>query len=370
MNIKTSYSVNQNLDNAINEISNGLNDINPKAVLYFGSSNFDHNELSNKMQTAFGDALVFGCTTSGEITSGKMLDNSVVAMGFNSMVVQDIKIEVLENITNDSNAAVEKAFKAFENHYGISMSELDTKKHVGLILVDGLSGSEERIMDRIGDLTNIPFIGGSAGDDLKFKQTHVFANGKAYSNSALLVLIKVAVPFDFIKTQSFKPLKKTLTATKVNEARREVIEFNNQPAVQEYASALGIQSEKTPDYFMTNPVGLMVGDEPYVRSPQQVEGNSIIFYCNILENTELTLLQSENIIDGTKKALENKGKEFGKFSGIINFNCILRTLELKANQQTDAYGQLFSEVPTVGFSTYGEEFIGHINQTATILVFK
>jgi len=370
MNIKTSYSVNQNLDAAVNETIKGLNEIKPKAVLYFASSNFDSDKLSCKMQAALGDALVFGCTTSGEITSGKMLDNSLVAMGFNNKVIQDIKIEVLENITNDSKGAIEKAFKAFENHYGTSMSNLDAGKYVGIILLDGLSGAEERIMDRIGDLTNVSFIGGSAGDDLKFKQTLIFANGKAYSNSAVLALIKVGVPFDFIKTQSFNPLNKILTATKVNKANREIIEFNNRPAVQEYASALGIQAEKASEYFMSNPVALMVGDEPYVRSPQQVKGQSIIFYCNVHEGTDLTLLQSGNIVDETEKALKTKEKEFGKFSGIINFNCILRTLELKQKQQTESYGQLFSEIPTVGFSTYGEEFVGHINQTATMLVFK
>ena len=163
MNIGTSYSVNQKLDDAVNEISNELNEIKPGGVLYFGSSNFDPDKLSSKMQAAFGDISVFGCTTSGEITSGKMLDDSVVAMGLNSKVVQDIKIEVLENIADDSNTAVEKAFKAFENYYGVPMQELDPEKHIGLILVDGLSGAEERVMDRIGDLTNVTFIGGFCG---------------------------------------------------------------------------------------------------------------------------------------------------------------------------------------------------------------
>jgi len=250
------------------------------------------------------------------------------------------------------------------------MSQLDPGKYVGIILVDGLTCAEEKIMDRIGDLTNISFIGGSAGDDLKFKQTHIFANGAAYSNSALLALMKVGVPFDFIKTQSFRPLNKILTATKVNESNREVIEFNNRPAIEEYASALGLKVEKASDCFMTNPVGLIIGDEPFVRSPQQVKDKGIIFYCNVPEGTDLMLLQAGDIIEETGKALKIKEKEFGKFSGIINFNCILRTLELKQKNQTEAYGQLFNDVPTIGFSTYGEEFVGHINQTATMLVFK
>jgi hypothetical protein len=48
------------------------------------------------------------------------------------------------------------------------------------------------------------------------------------------------------------------------------------------------------------------------------------------------------------------------------FNCILRTLDLKKQDKTEAFGKLFVK-PTIGLSTYGEAYIGHINQTATIL---
>ncbi len=59
----------------------------------------------------------------------------------------------------------------------------------------------------------------------------------------------------------------------------------------------------------------------------------------------------------------------GSVSGIINFHCFLRTLQLKEQNKTAEYGELFSGVPTVGFSTCGEEFIGHMNQTSTMVVF-
>ena len=63
-------------------------------------------------------------------------------------------------------------------------------------------------------------------------------------------------------------------------------------------------------------------------------------------------------------------QSLGGYSAMINFNCILRTLELQQKWPYQEYGELFPDVPTIGFSSYGEEYIGHINQTATMLVFK
>lgn len=61
---------------------------------------------------------------------------------------------------------------------------------------------------------------------------------------------------------------------------------------------------------------------------------------------------------------------FGPISGIVNFHCILRTLDLERQGQTEAYGRIFADIPTIGFSTYGEEYVGHINQTSTMLLFQ
>jgi len=85
---------------------------------------------------------------------------------------------------------------------------------------------------------------------------------------------------------------------------------------------------------------------------------------------ELSLLESTDIIEDTRNAITRAKEELGSISGIINFNCILRKLELKQKNLTKEYGDIFSAASTIGFSTYGEQYIGHINQTATMLVFK
>jgi hypothetical protein len=370
MNIKTAFCEknNKSVSEIADSIKKQFGDLNPKLVIYFSSPAISHDELSQKLKEHFSQAELIGCTTSGEIISGKMLKESVVAMALSSGIIDDVKVAVIKNIKEENN--VEKVFKEFEDYFKIPMSALDFKKYVGIILVDGLIGAEEKLMDTIGDLTNITFIGGSAGDDLQFKSTNVFANGKSYGNAAVLTVIKPKNGFDIIKTQSFKELDKKFTATKVNPAAREVIEFNNEPAAKSYAKAVGVEKEKASEHFMNKPVGLMINDEPYVRSPQQIKNDSMIFYCNVLEGMELSLLESGDIITDTKKAIEDKKSETGEIAGLINFHCILRTLELEQKQLTEEYGKIFSDIPTIGFSTYGEEYIGHINQTSTMLVFK
>ncbi|WP_235855536.1 FIST signal transduction protein [Methanofollis fontis] len=342
--------------------------MDPKAVVFFSSSVFDPASISAGMNQGFAGARVFGCTTAGEIISGKMLKNSLVAMALDAETVEDIDLQVVEDLKDPN--SVYAAFTRFKDHFGVSMKDLDFQKYVGMILIDGLSGAEERTMEKIGDLTDVTFIGGSAGDDLQFSSTHVFADGKTYTNAAVLAVIRPSKGFGIIKTQSFVTLDNVLTPTKVDEANREILEFDGMPASRAYAEALGTTVEDAVNHFMRHPVGLVAGEEIYVRSPQQIQDGKIRFYCNVNEGMELSLLESTDIIEDTASALDGNVSSMEGVSALINFNCILRTLELEANGATDDYGRLFAEIPTIGFSTYGEEYIGHINQTATMLLLK
>ena len=368
MSVKIASSSNPDIFQAIQEVKENIGSSDSCLIIYFSSMIYKQEELAKAMKEAFSQTDVIGCSTAGELISGKMLNNSVVVMVLDGDSIKDVKVEVIENLKENPDPNI--SFENFEKYFGQSVSKLDYKKYYGLVLIDGLSNSEEILMERIGTKTSVHFIGGSAGDDLQFKKTYVYANGKVYSNAAVLVLVKSNTEFDILKTQSFSALTKSFVATKVNEEQREVLELDGIDAVEKYASAINKPKEEVPASFMTYPLGVMIDDEPFVRSPQQLSGNGIKFYCNIAEGTELTLLESKDIVEDTKKAVQKKLREFGNISGLINFNCILRTLELKAKNEEDAYGKIFSDIPTIGFSTYGEEYIGHINQTSVMLVLK
>lgn len=369
MDIMTAFSAKDTVDEIVKDINNQLGFFDTELLVFFASSKFAPDEISKKIQDTFPVSQVIGCSTAGEIIQGKLLNNSVVAMAFNSGAIEDAKVEIIENLKDKS--SLKGAFDSFEKHFSIPMESMDPEKYVGIILVDGLSCAEESLMENIGDLTNVIFIGGSAGDDLKFNSTHVYTRGKSYSNAAVLALLKPRKEFTFIKAQSFRDLNKILEVTKADETKREVFEFNGKPAAIAYAEAVGTSVDEAPKKFISNPIGLIIDDEPYVRSPQQITSNgNMTFYCSVLEGSELSVLESTDIIADTRKAIKQAQDQLGTISAIININCILRTLELTQKCLADDHEQLFSGIPNIGLSSYGEQYIGHINQTATMLVFK
>jgi len=368
MTVATAFSTHTDPTEALAEIRAGLSAVEPALVIAFGSSLIAPDAIASGLAEAFPDARVAGCTTAGEIVSGHMLKGALVAMAFDAAHLLDVDVQVIRNLSEGVH--VSAAFAGFAEHFGIPVSDMSLAEYVGIVLVDGLCGAEERLMEAIGDRTNVVFVGGSAGDDGAFKQTHVFADGEALSDAAVLILMKPAVSFSILKTQSFVPMDITLVATKTDEARREVIEFNRRPAVEAYAEAVGLPVHRAAEGFMNHPMGLMVGDEPYVRSPQQVlENGTIRFYCNVIEDMKLSVLEGTDIIADTRETVADAVADLGGMSALINFNCILRTLELDAEGLSGEYGELFADMPTVGFSTYGEQYLGHINQTATMLAF-
>ncbi|TKC94616.1 FIST signal transduction protein [Polyangium fumosum] len=367
MPVRTAHATEIGAEDVARRMRAELSSVEPVVVLYFAGGPRDPRALAEAMQRAFPGAIVVGCTTAGEREGRAWRKGSVVAMALGAEIVRDAAVAVIEDLRG--RADVKAALAPLEAHVGRPLARLDPTRHVGLLLVDGLSMAEDRLMDRLGDLTDIPILGGSAGDDLTFASTWVAKDGTAYTNAAVLLLLEPAVPFRAIKTQSFRPLDRALCVTACDEAARVVYTFDGKPAAVRYAEVLGIPMNELAGHFQRHPLGLMVGDEPFVRSPQQLRGESVVFYCEVPEGTVLTVLEASDIVEDTRRALTAAREELGGASALVGFDCVLRTLEIEARGLLDPYGAIFEGIPTALFSTYGEQFVGHVNQTATMLLF-
>jgi hypothetical protein len=350
-----------------NDIQNQLNGFELKMLVYFASAEaFEPGEISAAMQSAFPDAALFGCTSHAELIGGKTVENSVTVMAFNSEAITDVKVEVLENISGGVD--VRPVFDSFDSYFKTPMSTAGYREYGGMILVDGLSAMEEEIMDKIGTQTNILFIGGSASDAFKFAKTHVFANGKAYTNAALLAIFKAKNGVDFIKTQSVDIMDIDLVVTKT--VGRTVVEFDNKPAATRFAEALGVDRSQVDSLLVPHPVGLVIDSDVYLRGCIRTDGDDMLFCCSMMEDMDLKITKTKDIIPDTRAAVESKKAELGSISGIIDFRCGYRTLQLTNEGKLNEYGDIFNGIESIGFSTYGEAFHGHINITSTMIVFK
>ena len=81
-------------------------------------------------------------------------------------------------------------------------------------------------------------------------------------------------------------------------------------------------------------------------------------------------MTSGDILSATSAALAQAVSRLGGApSGGVLFNCILRRLELDANDETQKFVDTFAGIPLAGFHTYGESWLGHMNQTLTAVLF-
>jgi hypothetical protein len=367
--VSTAFSDQASTAAALDEVLAQLGDVEPRAIAFFCAPDHDGVAISRALKEKYPTAENIGCTTAGAFnergSSAKGL--SVVALSANKVRRSAAALARFDDgVDTGIRAACDQLGRALE----LDLRSADPKRYVGLTLVEGLRMKEEEANDALGNVAPLlSFVGGSAGDALGFKETRVFANGLSSNDGAALLLLDMAVPFTIAKTCSFEPSGRKFTITRADVANRIVYEFNGRPAVEEYARALGLETVNN-DVFMSHPVGLMIDGKPWIRSPQQtVTGGGVKFYCRILEGMEVDLMNSTDLIGDTKLMMENAAKELGgTIGGGVVFNCILRRLELDAKNLHGPFLDCL-DFPAGGFHTYGESWLGHINQTATALLF-
>ncbi len=337
-------------------------------ILVFLSPYYDPHDFLAGIAGSFGTTPIFGCTTAGELSPDGWSDNSVVALGFNA---SDFCI-VARPFPDLSSFRVEDGRRLgteLRQELARCSPDSEAQHSFGLLLIDGLCQREEAVMSAIyASLDNIPVVGGSAGDGLRFEKTWVFYDGEAHSDSAVLILLKTALPFRLFKCDNFEPTSTKMVVTEADIERRVVKEINAEPAAEEYSRAVGIMDTKLDAFsFAAHPVLVRVGGAYYARSIQRMNPDgSLSFFCAIDEGMVLTAARPRNPISATQDLFAETRAEIGEASVYIGFECVLRRLDAEQHQFAREMSDLYRKNNVVGFHTYGEQFRAmHLNQTLT-----
>jgi hypothetical protein len=372
--IRSIVSHNHDTAMASAELVAQLEGLEPNVIVFFASHHHDGAAIARSLRDRFGGAQVIGCTTAGEFTERANLSGGVTGLALTREKVRRCAARLVRYADGGVEQSVRKAATEIASEIGVEdLRSADPSRYVGIVLMDGLSGREEEVNEILGNLAPmISFVGGSAGDALEFQSTRVFANGEEATEGAVLLLIDAAVPFTVGKTCSFAPTEHAFRVTRADVKNRTVYELDGKPVLEVYAKALRTTPDKlTGDVFMSHPVGLVIDGEPWIRSPQRVlPDGGLKFYCNIAQGMKIRLMNSTDLVLDAHDAMKNARKALGApVSGGLAFNCVLRRLEMDAKKLHEDFLESFEGMQVGGFHTYGETWLGHINQTLTALWF-
>jgi hypothetical protein len=348
---------------AVKEIKSKITIDNIESIIFFCSSHYDLNHVSKQLNNNF-DCLVMGCTTAGEI-SDQFHTNSIVALVLSSQsfATHSSLINNIQNF-NLSNAMqiatnIESDLK-FNEHFS-------TKKMFGFLLTDGMSLTEEKITSilfkAMGDIT---IIGGSAADDLDFKQTYIFYSNAFQNNKSIFMVIEVKDEFEAFRLQHFEPTDKELITTEVDFEQRIVKEIDGRPAADAYAEINNLNPNNLTSLdFAMFPLMLNVANEWYIRSISSVlPDKSLQFHCAIDAGLPLCIATGKDIIGKLRDKIEMLEEKYERIDFTLGCDCILRRLEIENKGYTKEIEALLARINFVGFNSYGEQFNGlHFNQT-------
>ncbi len=383
----------------------------PALTIVFASTNIPHSQgdIVSTIRRELGGE-VWGCSTAGEISGTGFHKNTVVALSIEApKTIFNANTETEpfgEDPTASGMNVTRRAFKNLESVLDIFLLKFFLKSQKSdaleilralsynmLITMDGLPGVEERVLQGAAKetLNKIGTAGGSAGDDLKFTGTYVYskfgAHTEAVSVAAIYTILKVGVGIKIGFVPDGSPFKYGVV-TKNGETQRIVKTINNELAVKVYMRWLGASNiEDANRNFAENPLGAIEPSSKIwkVRSPARIlEDGSILFYSDMPEGTGVSLLRSNKelhvsaVREAVKEAIRRAGNP-EKIGAVILFDCILRDIlsdiyGTKQDEINEIKRIVGSDVPIIGFSTYGETGnsdlmpLWHHNQTITAMV--
>ncbi len=337
-------------------------------LIVFVSPDHDAAAFAAEIGRRFGATPVVGCSTAGEITPKGWSEGGVVAIGFLKrhfafvarpiLDLANFRVETGRELAEQLRAELRALLQGFVEP-GL----------FGILLVDGLCRREEALVSALQlALDEIPIIGGSAGDGLRFERTFVIHAGEAYSDAAALTLMATDLPFRTFRADHYQPTAIKMVVTEADIESRIVKELNAEPAAKEYARVCGILDDKLDAFaFASHPVLVSVGGEHFVRSIQRVNPDgSLSFFCAIDEGLVFTAARRGDPMESLAQLFSGVESELGEVEVYLGFDCVLRRLAAEQEQLAQAMSQLYRAKRVVGFNTYGEQFTSmHVNQTFT-----
>jgi hypothetical protein len=328
----------------------------PKAGLLFSTIDLEHEKVLDGILDAWPGLELIGCTTAGEMSSALgYRDDSVALVLFGSDIIEfasGIGRDVSKDIRSACRAAVKSA---------AAKSDLATA--MCITLPESMTTSAQQIVDSLRRevASNVPIVGGTAGDGFRMAGTRQFCGREAYSDSVPVLLLSGPLVYSVGLETGWEPVGEPGLVTRSEGTILH--EIDGRPALEFYRRFLGETAKPMPENALA-----MLDENGKVECLRSNSGTfdaatgAINFLAEIPEGkmVRITVADRGNILDGCRASIKKAfaGYPHGKKpEAALFFSCASRNdlLGTRAKEEFGTIGPVIgNEVPVCGFYGYGE----------------
>jgi hypothetical protein len=335
--------------------------LNSNQTLVLMFSNADVCQVKKTIQcinSQLPDALLLGCSTSGQIHDQSLSDDSIVVV---AMMLEKTTIKKVSTSDTSSSASFESGQTIAEQ---LSQPDL---KYV-LLLSKGLNvnGSQLAAGVRSGLEKQVIVTGGLAGDNDRFNETWAINQENQCDDNAISAIGFYGDDFhvSFSSQGGWQPIGPYRIITASNE--NTLISLDGEPALSVYAKYLGELAAELPASGLLFPLAIFDqenGHDPQVRTILSVdeEQQSIVFAGDMPKGTKVRLMHAsyDRLVSGASEAGEslstNDASKDESFCLMIS--CVGRRLVLGQRTEEEV-DEVVANLPEnclhAGFYSYGE----------------
>jgi hypothetical protein len=311
-----------------------------------------------------GGRCAVGATHCGAFTLDAQLSEGCVAAWVSSAGASYGVCHVARDdrdIAGSARLAAETARRRAGEHHAHS---------VLIVISDGLTPDQREVARGVYEVTGatVPFVGGAAGDDLRWERTCTFGEGVLRSNGILAIWLNSAQPMGVSIDHGWRPISQPMLVTRAEGT--VIYELDGQPALDVYTAELGGDVDpKAPDFIkqaLEHPIGLPNAHNGYdVRQlhARLPGGGGIGFNTGMPEQTVVRIMSSDadSLIQGALRAASAAISRKGEPAVLaLVFSCGSRVALLgdRVGDEVAAIAEGVEGAAVCGFFTFGE--FGHV----------
>jgi hypothetical protein len=334
----------------------GANDL----VLLFPSVSYDLEALHQAAIAAAAPSPVVGATTTGAFTCMAQVEFGCVAIVLRGEDETRFGIAHLER-TDDDCAALGRTAAAL----ALARVGEEREHSVLLMLCDVLTPDQRALARGAYEVTTalVPLVGGMAGDDLHFRKTFTFGEGRVSGHGLVAVWLTSNRPLAVSVDHGWHPVGAPMLVTRADGP--VIRELDGRPALDVYLEASGVELSRSARSFgelcMGFPVGIptSAGGHDVRQVHQHTPDGGLVLTTGVPEQTVLRRMASDpaSLLAGAEAAATSALAQLdGPARLAVVFSCCTRLPLLgdRIAEEVEAISGALGGAPAAGFYTCGE----------------